>query len=50
MAMTFGVENVYYELVKAGRRTIKQVPVKVRAQVQALLDADTQQQAQPNNQ
>ena len=31
---------IYYTLVKAGRRTIEQVPEVVRAEVQALLDAD----------
>lgn len=35
------MENIYYELVKAGSRTIKQVPANLRTAVQALLDADT---------
>lgn len=32
--------ELYYTLVKAGKRTIDQVPEKFRADVQALLDAD----------
>ena len=31
---------IYYALIKAGRRTIEQVPEVIRAEVQALLDAD----------
>ena len=31
--------NMYYLLVKEGRRTIEQVPVQYRAEVQALLNA-----------
>ena len=41
MEMTLeSIINTYYELVKVGRRTIKQVPAHLRAQVQAKLDAD----------
>lgn len=32
--------ELYYRLVKEGRRTIDQVPEKIRAEVQAMLDAD----------
>ncbi len=32
--------ELYYNLVKAGRRTIGQVPDRYRAEVQAMLDAD----------
>ena len=32
--------KIYYDLIKAGYRTIEQVPVAWRAAVQALLDAD----------
>lgn len=32
--------DVYYQLVKAGRRTINQVPKLERAEVQARIDAD----------
>jgi hypothetical protein len=31
---------VYYKLIKAGARTIDQVPQHLQADVQALLDAD----------
>jgi len=32
--------DLYYKLIKAGRKTIANVPEKFRAEVQALLDAD----------
>lgn len=32
--------KIYYDLIKAGHRTIEQVPMMWRAEVQALLDAD----------
>lgn len=32
--------QVYYTLVKAGRRTIEEVPENLRTEVQALLDTD----------
>jgi len=32
--------QVYFQLVKAGRRTIEQVPANLRAEVQALLDME----------
>lgn len=31
---------IYYNLVKAGRRTIEQVPEVIRDEVKALLDKD----------
>jgi hypothetical protein len=34
------VAYVYYKLVKAGLKTIDEVPVNLLAEVQALLDAD----------
>lgn len=34
------IVQVYYTLVKEGRRTINQVPENIRADVQALLEAD----------
>jgi len=34
------VSLIYYNLVKAGRRTIDQVPANLREEVQAMLDAD----------
>jgi hypothetical protein len=33
--------TVYYELIKKGLRTIDDVPLCWRAEVQAMLDADT---------
>ena len=32
--------ELYYTLVKEGRRTIDQVPERYRAEVQAMLDAE----------
>ncbi len=32
--------ELYYTLVKEGRRTIDQVPERYRAEVQAMIDAD----------
>ena len=32
--------QVYYNLIKKGLRTIEQVPIRWRADVQALLDAE----------
>lgn len=32
--------GIYYKLIKAGRKTIDDVPENLRAEVQALLDAD----------
>ncbi|MEG1433027.1 CD1375 family protein [Eubacterium sp.] len=32
--------KIYYRLIKAGKKTIDDVPEKDRAEVQALLDAD----------
>ena len=34
------MDFVYYKLIKAGRKTIEEVPENLRAEVQALLDAD----------
>lgn len=34
--------KIYYEAVKAGKRTIESVPKRWRDKVQALLDADNQ--------
>lgn len=33
------METVYFELVKAGSRTIKQVPINLVVAVKAMLDA-----------
>ena len=32
--------QVYYNLIKKGLRTIEEVPLRWRAEVQAMLDAD----------
>lgn len=32
--------KIYYTLIKEGRKTIEDVPQKIRAEVQALLDVD----------
>lgn len=32
--------KIYYDLIKLGLRTIEDVPLRWRAEVQALLDAD----------
>ena len=32
--------KIYYNLIKKGLKTIDDVPAKIRAEVQALLDAD----------
>ena len=34
--------EMYYRLIKAGLRTLEQVPVKYRAEVEALLDSNAQ--------
>ena len=34
--------EMYYKLIKAGLRTLEQVPVKYRAEVEALLDSNAQ--------
>jgi len=31
---------VYYKLIKAGKKTIEEVPANLRSEVQALLNAD----------
>ena len=36
----FKMAKIYYTLIKEGQKTIKDVPQKIRAEVQALLDAD----------
>lgn len=32
--------QLYYDLIKSGLRTLEQVPLRWRAEVQALLEAD----------
>ena len=33
---------IYYNLIKSGKRTIEQVPKKIRNEVEALLNENTQ--------
>lgn len=37
--------KIYYRQIKAGKMAIEDVPERWRAQVQAILDADTEAQA-----
>lgn len=37
--------KLYYDLIKAGLWTIERVPLRYKAKVQALLDADEEYQA-----
>lgn len=39
--MSLSMVQVYYKLVKAGSRTIEQVPENLRPEVQALLEVET---------
>lgn len=32
--------NIYADLIRKGLKTIEQVPLKIRAEVQAILDSD----------
>lgn len=34
------MEAIYYRLIKAGLKTLEDVPERCRAEVQALIDAD----------
>lgn len=34
------MDKIYYNLIKKGLKTIEKVPEQIRADVQALLDAD----------
>jgi len=34
--------KIYYDLIKAGLRTIDDVPIRWRTDVQAMIDVDTQ--------
>lgn len=34
--------KLYYDLIKAGLRTLEQVPVRWRAEVQALIDSEAE--------
>ena len=36
--------ELYYKLIKAGKKTITEVPLKYREKVQTLIDADMQEE------
>ena len=40
--MATAMAIVYYNLIKSGKRTIEQVPKKIRNEVEALLNENTQ--------
>ena len=40
--MATAMAIVYYNLIKSGKRTIEQVPKKIRDEVEALLNEDAQ--------
>ena len=40
--MATAMAIVYYNLIKSGKRTIEQVPIKIRNEVEELLNEDAQ--------
>ena len=40
--MATAIAIIYYNLIKNGKRTIEQVPKKIRNEVEALLNEDAQ--------
>ena len=40
--MATAMAIVYYNLIKSGKRTIEQVPIKLRDEVEALLNEDVE--------
>ena len=40
--MATAIAIVYYNLIKSGKRTIEQVPIKIRNEVEALLNENSQ--------
>ena len=40
--MATAMAIIYYNLIKSGKRTIEQVPIKIRNEVEVLLNEDTQ--------
>ena len=38
--MATAMAIIYYNLIKSGKRTIEQVPIKIRNEVEALLNED----------
>ena len=40
--MATAIAIIYYNLIKSGKRTIEQVPMKIRNEVEGLLNGDSQ--------
>lgn len=40
--MATAMAIIYYNLIKSGKRTIEQVPIKIRNEVEELLNEDSQ--------
>lgn len=40
--MATAMAIIYYNLIKSGKRTIEQVPIKIRNEVEVLLNEDAQ--------
>ena len=40
--MATAIAIVYYNLIKSGKRTIEQVPIKIRNEVEELLNENSQ--------
>ncbi len=40
--MATAMAIIYYNLIKSGKRTIEQVPIKIRNEVEELLNENTQ--------
>lgn len=40
--MATAIAIIYYNLIKSGKRTIEQVPIKIRNEVEVLLNEDAQ--------
>ena len=40
--MATAIAIIYYNLIKSGKRTIEQVPIKIRNEVEELLNENTQ--------
>ena len=39
--MATAIAIIYYNLIKSGKRTIEQVPIKIRNEVEELLNEDS---------
>ena len=40
--MATAIAIIYYNLIKSGKRTIEQVPIKIRNEVEELFNEDSQ--------